>query len=239
MGADVADRTRARDFFLEAPGAGAVGVGRPVLEVGAAKIQDFADAALLDELAGEGHGGGAAVIEGHHGDDAGPLDGVQHGLGLVARAGERLFAEDVLSGFGGGDGDGGVAVVGRADVDDVDVGAADDLPPVGCGLLEAEAAAAVLGVGGGEVADDLAHGDGRGRPEEHGHDGAGHGVGLAHEPAADHRDVQVFCHSRCLPSAIRVALPVIADPAGGGQGRRGAQAGCGSRRCQSVPRCQT
>ena len=44
---------------------------------------------------------------------------------------ERLFAQDHLAGLGGGDGDLGVDVVRRGDVDEVDVVALDELAPVG------------------------------------------------------------------------------------------------------------
>jgi hypothetical protein len=52
----------------------------------------------------------------------------------------------VLAGLGGGDRDLGMAVVGRDDVDQVDVGTGDDGAPVAGRLFESEALAAAAGL---------------------------------------------------------------------------------------------
>ena len=110
---------------------------------------------------------------------------------------QRLLAEDHLAGLGGGDGDLGVGVVGRADVDGVDVGSratsfrqsvstdsychfsanafAGLLVPTAGGLEDR----AILDVE--EVVDPL----------------VAVGVGPAHEAAADQADIQGFLgHAR-------------------------------------------
>ena len=116
--------------------------------------------------------------------------GVEHRLGLVAGARERLLADDVLAGLRGGDGDFGVAVVRRDDIDGVDVFARDHAPPVVRGFVEAVALARRLGEFGRHIDDHLAMGNGRRGPEEHRHRRIGQRMGLAHEAAADHRDIE-------------------------------------------------
>ena len=62
----------------------------------------------------------------------------RHLLRLLDGVRQRLLAEHVLAGLQGGDRDLGVAVTRGADVDQVDVVAFDQAPPVGLGRGEAE-----------------------------------------------------------------------------------------------------
>src|SRR6185369_11901219 len=138
MRGDVAERARAGFGFLQTPDARKVRVNDPVLQVGAAKVTNLADAAFIDQLPGKLHGGGAAIIVTEHVYDAVALHRVEHLLGFTERVGERLLAEDGFFGFGGGNGDRLVRIAGRADIDDIDVRAGDDLFPAGRRLGPAE-----------------------------------------------------------------------------------------------------
>ena len=62
------------------------------------------------------------VHEGFEDGDVIFLGGLGHLIEAVERNGRRLFAEDVLAGFGGAHGPLGVHGVGQRVVDDVDVG---------------------------------------------------------------------------------------------------------------------
>ena len=66
------------------------------------------------------------------------FDGIEHLLAFLDIHGEGLFAEDVLAGFGGGDGDLGMDVVRRHDIDDVDIRIIDHGAPVGGAILPAK-----------------------------------------------------------------------------------------------------
>jgi len=80
-------------------------------------------------------------------DAARAADGVDDGPALADGPGHRLLAPDILAGLGGGDGDEGVPVGRRRDVDDVDVGPGQDLAEV---RVSGDAGAGDL-QGGGEV----------------------------------------------------------------------------------------
>jgi hypothetical protein len=131
---EVARHTRAGSLDVEAPRASAalrhIGTDGPVLKERGAIMEDAAKLAGIDHVFDEGHGGDAAVIVPDHVGDAGLLDRVDHRLGFLGGAGQRLFRQHHLAGLGGSDGDFGVQIVGHADVDGVDVRRFDQLPPV-------------------------------------------------------------------------------------------------------------
>ena len=84
--------------------------------------------------------GDPAIVETDHGQDAAGLrlaGGRGHGFGLGQGVGQRLLHEDVFARGERGDGDLGVHKAGGADVDDVDVVAGDDRPPVRGGFRPA------------------------------------------------------------------------------------------------------
>ena len=151
-------------------------------------MQDPAEQALLDETAGVGDGGHAAVGEAdHRPDTAGGrgLGGAHHEVGLLDRVGERLLAQHVLARLERRHGDLGVGVAGRADVDDVDVVALEQAPPVGLDGLPAEAVRRVV------RCCLVASGDGRETRDGGGVEVAacvapGLRVGTPHEGVADH-----------------------------------------------------
>ncbi len=103
--------------------------------------------------------------------------------------GEGLLAEDRLTRLRGGDGDLGVGVAGRADVHDVDVVARDDRFPVRRGLLESEPIRR-FGNALGVAATDDTEARRRGQVEESADLTPRVRVGTAHEPVADHGDIQ-------------------------------------------------
>ena len=121
-----------------------------------------------------------------------------HGLGHGARffhsAGKGFFADVVLACLGGGNGYFGVNIVGGADIDHINIGAGNDCAPIGRSLIKAKALAGGFRRRIGDIDHNLAVRDGRGGPEEHGHGGVSHGMGLAHEPAADHGNVHHLGH---------------------------------------------
>ena len=87
-------------------------------------------------------------------------------FGQVER--QRLFAEHVLAGLGGGHGDVVVHVAWGRDVDHVDVGPGDELAPVGLVALPAEPLGELGQLGLVASADGFHHGHGLG-VEELGH----------------------------------------------------------------------
>ena len=127
---EVADRARAGVLDAEAPGVEARVLG-PVLEVARAEVADLAELAALDQLAGEPHGRHEAVVEAAEVLDARSGDARPDRVGLVGGAAERLLAEDVLAGLGGGDRRLGVQRVRAAVVEEADRRVGDDVAPVG------------------------------------------------------------------------------------------------------------
>ncbi len=81
-------------------------------------------------------------------------------------------------------------VGGRADVDEMDIGAVDDLPPVGGGVLPPVGTCGGLDLLARAPADDLQTGR-QPRRAEPGDLPPGVAVGLAHRPVADQGDVEV------------------------------------------------
>ncbi len=201
VGQQVAGDAGAGHFDIEAPegraALGDLGRDRPVLKVGGAVVEGAADAAFVDDLAGQGDGRHAAVVEPDHVRHAGVLDGPDHLLGLGDVPRQRLLAEHHLAGAGGGDGDLLVGVVGRADVDQIDVGRLDHLAPVGLDAFVAPDLGEGLGLFGVAPADDLQRGavlDG----EEVVQAFVSVRVGPAHEAVADHSDSQFLGHLQIL-----------------------------------------
>jgi len=94
-------------------------------------MENASQLSFFDELLGECHGGGPAIIVPNHVWHSGLLDGLHHGLALLAIHRERLFAKNHLASFGGSDGNFRVSIVRAADVDYIDIFAVDELSPVG------------------------------------------------------------------------------------------------------------
>jgi len=132
---------------------------------------DFADPAAADHLSGFEEGGVGALLGADLDDGAVAAFGGDHGLAFGDGEGHGLLDVDVFAGAHGGDGDGGVPVVGGDDDHAVDGGIVDDVFVVGGGGDVGETAASQVGFGVGEfvgfdVADverlhagDVGHGD--------------------------------------------------------------------------------
>jgi hypothetical protein len=88
----------------------------------------------------------ATIVEAHHVHDFGGFGGVHHLLGFVEGVAERLFAEHGFTGLRGGNGHRQMLVAGRRNVDDVDVGALDQLAKIGFVRFPAEAVGGFLDV---------------------------------------------------------------------------------------------
>jgi hypothetical protein len=121
------------------------------------------------------------------------LDGGDHLLPLGRVHRQRLLAEDRLAVLGRLDGDLGVEVVGRADVDGVDVIGGDELAPVALHPLVAPAVGERLRLVGVAGRDGLEHRQVF-EVEEVLDAVVAVGVGAAHEAVADHADAQGLGH---------------------------------------------
>ena len=156
-------------------------------------MEDTAEASLVDELLGEGNRGHAAVVVPDHVRDAGFLYGIDHFAAFRDIHGQRLFAQDHLAGLGRGNGNVVVHIVGRTDVDGVDVIAGDQCAPVRLDAFIAPVVGECLngvfvaraGCLQYKVVGDV---------EEFRRLPVGIGVGAAHESAAHQSDVQLFPH---------------------------------------------
>ena len=197
VGEQVARHTRAGGGGVEPPKGRAplrqVGIDRPVLEKISAVVEDPAELAAIDDVLRERHRRDAAVVVPDHVRHAGLLDGGAHLLTLGHVHRQRLLAEDRLAVLRRLDGDLSVEVVGRADIDGVDVIGGDELPPVGLDPLVSPAVGegfCLLWVAGG---DSLQHGQVF-QVEEILDAVVAVGVGAAHEAVADHADAEGFCH---------------------------------------------
>ena len=114
-----------------------VGRDRPVLQELRAVVEDLAEPALVDELLGQRDGRHAAVVVPDHVRHAGLLDRRRPSSPPRPRSASGFSHRTILPACGRGDGDLGVRVVGRGDVDQVDVLALDELAPVGLDRLVA------------------------------------------------------------------------------------------------------
>ena len=138
----------------------------------------------------------------------------------------------MLAGLQGGDRDLGVAVAGGTDVDQVDVGAFDQAPPLGLGRGEAEP----LGRGAHRLrvtAGDRGQFGGERQVEEPVGIAPGLGVGGAHEGVPHHADPQDVTHLSSPFSSpagtARLALPITSCTDG-----QDASAAASSGRCSAV-----
>jgi hypothetical protein len=107
-----------------------VGRDRPVLQELCPVVEDAAEPAFVDQLPEERDGGNAAVVVPDRVRHPGALDGADHRFRLRGGASERLLAGHHLPGASGGDGDLGMRIVGTGNVDQVDVLAFDEAPPI-------------------------------------------------------------------------------------------------------------
>src|SRR3954463_9121306 len=135
--AEISERAGSRLVRIEAPGVERRIVA-PVLQVTATEVADLPEAALVDQLACKPHRGDEAVVEPAEMLDSGRGDAAPHVVTLVGGPPERLLAEDVFAGFGGGDRRLGMERVRTAVVEQADSLVRDHVVPVGRPTLIAE-----------------------------------------------------------------------------------------------------
>ena len=189
-----------------------VGRDRPVLEEVGAVVEDPAEAPFVDHLLDQPDGGHSAVVVPDRVGNLGILDRLHHRLPFDQVHRKGLLAEDHLARLRRGDRDLGVAVVGSADIDRVDVLAGDELPPVGLDGFVTP----LLGEGAGArlvaAADGLEHRAIR-EVEEVVHTLVAIGVRPAHEAVTHQADVQRFlrCHESTWSrgNGARWAVPTL------------------------------
>ncbi|OPZ14673.1 MAG: hypothetical protein BWZ10_01867 [candidate division BRC1 bacterium ADurb.BinA364] len=192
-------------------------IDQPILVVNGIEMADRAKLAFVDQLLGQGDGGHAAVIEGGHVDHSRIARGVEHPARLVGVARDRLFAQDVLAGLGGGDGDRHVRGVGSADIDHPDVVALDHLLPRSFGCLPSVARLEGGQGFGVDVARGAQHGPQR-RLEAMRDIDPGVGVRAAHEAEPHQADVDCLGHRDLLVMKIAFALRRWINPGPGFSG---------------------
>ena len=175
-----------------------LGGDRPVLEEVGAVVEHAAQFAGGHDVLRERHGGEEAVVIPDEVREARLLACGDHFLALLTVEGEGLFAEDHLAILDALQGDLGVRVVRGADVDGVDVGARDQLAPVGLVGGVAPLSAEVLDLGfvaaADGLADDVVAGGQLVLREEVTDLRVGVGVGAAHEAVTDETDANGFRH---------------------------------------------
>ena len=159
---------------------------------------DLPDSALVDHALHQRDRGQPAVVEPDRVEDVRSLHRVHSRDRLRIGHGERLLADDRLSGRGRLGGDLGVSARRRADVDDVDLRPPDQLAPIVHPALDS-----VRGGGGGHpgpvAAADHAQARPAGQLAHHRGDGVAVGVGLAHHPVPDDADPDLGAAQPGLP----------------------------------------
>ena len=220
MTAEVGDR-RATHRPLEAPVEGDLGVDELVGEPRRAPQAHLAEGTLGDQLGEQAHRGQAPVVEPDGVAHAGRAHRGQSGGRVLGRHGEGLLAQNVLAGTRRRDGDLGVGARRGADVDDIDIGAFDQRPPVGH-RLDAHARGDLPH----PVGVTARHGDGdeRGlRRTDQWSGSVGVGVRATHHPVADDADAALahgvgptsddaVAATRSAATASCTDAPVIAAP---------------------------
>ena len=98
-------------------------------------MEDAPKSALIDQLFGQGDGGGTTVIVPDHVGHTCLFDGLNHFQSLRSIHGQRFLAQNHFAGPGSGEGNVFVHVVGAGDVDQVDIFAGDQLAPICFGGL--------------------------------------------------------------------------------------------------------
>ena len=183
----------------------------PVLQVTPTEVADLPERALVDQLAREPHRGYEAVVEPAQMLDPGRGDAAPHVVALVGRPPERLLAEDVLAGFGGGDRRLGMERVRATVVEEPDSLVRDDVVPVG--------RPALVAVSERRLGDRIPvpPGDGdepwheRGRPGQVLHLAERVRVRLPHECVTEHADADL-CHWRdSTPVSERGHIHSVSD----------------------------
>ena len=188
VGEEVAGDAVAALVELEAPGQQPERVGAVHREEAPAVVGELAELAALDQVGGVAHERRPAVVEADARDDPGAARGALGADGLLRRAADRLLAEHVLAGLGGGLHELDVEHVRRRDEHDLDRRVVDHRAPVGGAAAEAERGHRLVEPRGHRVGADHelriepAVGEQRRDPQQRA------AVGLAQPAEADHAD---------------------------------------------------
>ena len=164
-------------------------MGGPILQIGAAEIQDVADGALVDILFRKLYGRRFAVIEGNHGLHAVFPGSPVHLPCLFRRQRKRFFAENVLSCFRGGNSNFRVHIIGRTDVYNLNFRIIDNVVPVRGIGFKGQLFFRVLCNVFVHIYDHFLYWDCRSGPEKHGHTRVCDGMSLCHKACADQSDM--------------------------------------------------
>ena len=131
----IAGDPRACDLGVEAPEAsaalGEIRGNRPILQEIGAVVEDLSELASVDDVFRQRDRGKESIVVPNEIRQLRLLDSLHHRLALLSVERERLLTQDHLAMLDAGERDIHVRVVGRADVDGVDVLAGNELTPVG------------------------------------------------------------------------------------------------------------
>src|SRR5215213_403950 len=116
MGAQIREGASSPGLLAKAPGHRSCGVEEPVLEVDGPPVTDLSQSSFVHEPLRELHRRYPPVVVADHAHRARTPGGLHHLPGLDEGVGERLLAEDVLSGLESGHGELVVGVAGRRNV---------------------------------------------------------------------------------------------------------------------------
>ncbi len=227
VGIEVAVGPAAGELLLEAPEQRGAWPA-PVLQVDAAHVEDPPDLARGHQLMGQGHRRAAPIVVPHESRHLGLLGGLDHRPGIREGAGDGLLGGHRLAGGEGFHGRGHVHVIGRDDIDEVDLVVADHALPVGRGVLPAPALGEHFRLLALHPEDGVHHRVHRQVGEELADFQVGVRVGAAHEALADQGHVAGLGHRACLlclagcPLATGTATAVLPVPAGEHRYTRGA-----------------
>ena len=152
---DIAVRAAAGMLFLKPPQTRHLGINQPALRVAGVVMTNLADGALLNHLLRLRDGGDAAVVVADHMHDLGALHGLQHLAALPHIQRERLFAKHVLARLGRGDGNLGMGIIRRVDVDHVDLRIGHHRPPIVDGMIPAKLRARLFHLDGVATANGV------------------------------------------------------------------------------------
>src|SRR2546427_1437249 len=209
MATEIGDRGAAHRS-VEAPVEGNRGVDELVRKPGGAEQPDLADSALADHPPHQGHGRQAAVVEANGVENPGFAGGVNRGGSLRVGDGKRLLADHRLAGRCRRDRDLGVSPRRSADVNDVDLGPAHQLAPVGDRAIHTVRDGCridVLLVAPADQAKPRAVAE----PPHHRGDGVAVRVRFAHDSVADDPDPHITAHhDPAIWAAARSAAPSAA-----------------------------
>lgn len=193
VGVQVAMWTGAGFGFLESPDTRKIRIHNPVLEINRPPVHDASQSSLFNHPVCQHQRRNSPIVECHHVAHSGGFDRLKHFDRLFEVICQRLFAQNVLSCFGGGDGDGMMQVARRGNIHQINILALNHLAPiVGCFLP------AILPGGGFHglaiAPTENFHARFGNFREKHGHFPKSMTMRFSHELIADQGNVQGWFH---------------------------------------------